>query len=91
MTPEQVMAPLLDAAKVQGIMRDIAKCEQEMQSGLEMLYAEKIALALFAQAVSRPVGVNDDPQPDWDAIAQDCVKKARDTAPFLLKALGLGE
>lgn len=49
---------------------------------------ERIALALYARAVSKPFPVNEDP-PDWEAIAKECVSKAQEVTPYLLKELGL--
>src|SRR5690606_26128424 len=48
-----------------------------------------IATALYAQEVSKPVPVNADSLPDYQQIAKDCVERAKETAPYLLRELGL--
>lgn len=65
----------------------------ELRAGFQKLYEREyqrsIATHLFAQAVSKPVGVNDEVQPDYALIAKQCVEKAKATTPYLLQELGL--
>jgi hypothetical protein len=50
---------------------------------------QKIAVQLYAQAISKPVGVNDPDQLDYPSIAKECYEKAKEAAPYLLRELGL--
>lgn len=84
MTPEQITErPIVNA------IIDMATRPDESQFNLSPYYIDKITLALYAQAVSKPVGVNDESQPDYAAIAKECREKAEKTVPYLLRELGL--
>lgn len=60
-------------------------CAREVEEeNQEMAIA--LAIHLFALAVSKPYPVNAEPQ-DLEAIAKECVAKAEETAPYLVKEL----
>lgn len=65
---------------------DIRMCDEWMKIN-EL--SQRLAAHLYAQAVSKPVGVNDETQPDYEALAQECAQKAQEVTPPLLRALGL--
>lgn len=48
-----------------------------------------LAASLFGKEVAKPHGVNEESGPDYEQMATEAVEKAKQTAPFLLKALGL--
>lgn len=51
---------------------------------------DDIASRLFAQACSRPIPVNEpEAKPDWAEVAKECVERAREVTPYLLRELGL--
>lgn len=58
----------------------------EAKKTAETFVREMVAIHLFALAVSKPYPVNAEPQ-DFEAIAKECVAKAKETAPYLMKEL----
>lgn len=84
------MAPIIEAGKVVEWMGVTAEAEKELAilHAVDQ-YTKMVTANLFAQAISKPVGVNDESQPDYALIAKACKEKAEATTPYLLQELGL--
>jgi hypothetical protein len=59
----------------------------EQLAAAEKLVSQMVAINLFVDAISQPFGVNDESQPDYKAIAEDCVYRASETTHYLFEAL----
>lgn len=56
---------------------------RERRNVKESVCRQAIAIYLYSQAVGKAVGVNDENQPDYKAIAKECVEKADEAAIYL--------